>query len=119
MSWTPYNDMGEIWNPETLKNYIGYAEDDKTRIENYLEKARKRLKELQSIRFKPVVTLTRDKMDKVYYYVSVEMRHPKNPKAKYYPYGYSKRFAGREKKLAFEYANKIAKELKTEIETNV
>lgn len=115
MSWCAEN-LDRIWDPETVRDFIKYAERDKEKIDDYIFQAKQRLQLLQAMTWKTVVTIDKRKFDKVYYYVSVKKCAVDDALKHYYIHGYSKKFAGTERKAALEYAEKLANELGAEIE---
>jgi hypothetical protein len=120
MTWRAPNNLDEVWNPSTIENYITWTEQDIEKAKRYINKAKERLELVKSIKWAPIVRLSRQKMNKVYYYVSLHYRAADDPKKTYCPFGsdYSKKFSGNERKAAIEYAEKLAVELGAEIERN-
>lgn len=118
MSWRPPNSLDDVWNPDTIQDYILWTEQDIENAQNYITEAKAKLEQIKSIEWKPVVEIYRQQLDKVNYYVSLHYRAADDPKKTYCPFGndYSKKFIGKERKAAFEYAEKLAQELGAEIE---
>lgn len=119
MSWRPF-DIKDTWNPAYIENYIRYAEQDIEDIKKFIEKVQAKLELVKSIKWTPVVELNRynsRSSNRVEYYVTVRYIAEDDPQKSYYPTpSYSKKFVGKERKAAFEYAEKLAQELGAEIE---
>src|SRR5690606_11962320 len=103
-----------------IKDYITYTERDIEEARRYIAKAKEKLELIESIEWRPVVELNRYKsrsLNRVEYCVTVRYIAEDDPQKSYYPTpSYSKKFSGKERKAAFEYAEKLAKELGAEIE---
>jgi|GEM_PF-4874146 len=116
-------DLATMFDAEIIGNHIGYARENITNLENYITAAHERRDYLKSLTFIPVVELYRYKYSSSPVFYNVSLYHypdiPDGQSHKIYSGGFSKKFGGRERKHAIEYATELSDKFKCHIVGNV
>ena len=114
MSWRGQS-FDSIWDAELVEMYIDFAKSDRDDINNYIQRAKRRLKEIQSITWKKFVEITRHTIPKTEYTIRVRVEAEDDPRK--YDYLRKPRYCQRitDRKEALDYAETLAWELGAEI----
>jgi len=105
------DELKRNFDRESLEHRINSALYDLEQINAYLEAVKEQLARVEQTEFIKEVYFERKKYDRVYYYVGMRViPNIENGRNMQYPVIGAKRFTGKEKKQAREYAQKLAQE---------
>lgn len=115
-------ELESLFSVDSIKEWINYANRELERISEYIEAAENRVEYLNSLQYAYEVEINRHKYSSspVEYYVSVN-KYPENhgKTCRINVPGTSKKYGGRERKQALQYAEELASQFQCPITGNI